>query len=235
MVRKMFLLVMLGTFLAIGGFWALQAQDPAPQPTPQTTTPTEQRTGPQTMQVDLSGTYTGTFVNCDAAGLSGETTLTITGNQFTTADGKSGRIIASKTRGYTAVALQMSGAGSPVISFRGKKSGNKLTLTPIAGATQQCTFTTSKSAGNRGTPTGTEVANPSSSPSTMPSQSPVPTPSPSPGGSPSPMPSPSPGDPTPSPTPGEPMPSPTPGEPTPSPSPGGSPSPTPTPSPSPRA
>jgi hypothetical protein len=229
MVRKMFLLVMLGTFLAIGGFWALQAQDPAPQQTPQTTTPTEQRTGPQTMQVDLSGTYMGTFVNCDAAGLSGDTTLTITGNQFTTADGKSGRIIASKTRGYTAVALQMSGAGSPVISFRGKKSGNKLTLSPIAGATQQCTFTTSKTAGNRGTATGTEVANPSSSPSTMPSQSPIPTPSPSPGGSPSPMPSP-----MPSPSPGDPTPSPTPGEPAPSPSPGGSPSPTPTPSPSPR-
>ncbi|HSL55056.1 MAG TPA: hypothetical protein VK868_11705 [Pyrinomonadaceae bacterium] len=180
------------------------------------------------MQVDLSGTYAGTFVNCDAAGLSGDTTLTITGNQFTTADGKSGRIIASKTRGYTAVALQMSGAGSPVISFRGKKSGNKLTLSPIAGATQQqCTFTTSKTAG-KGTATGTEVANPSSSPSTMPSQSPIPTPSPSPGGSPEPSP-------MPSPTPGEPMPSPTPGEPAPSPSPGGSPSPTPTPSPSPRA
>ena len=28
MVRRMFLLVMLGTFLAIGGFWALRAQDP---------------------------------------------------------------------------------------------------------------------------------------------------------------------------------------------------------------
>ena len=226
MVRKMFLLVMLGNFLAIGGFWALRAQDPAPQ-TPTTTTPTEQRTGPQSMQVDLSGTYAGTFANCDAAGLNGDTTLTITGNQFTTTDGKTGRIIASKSRGYTAVALQMSGANSPVISFRGKKSGNKLTLSPIAGATTQCTFTTSKTTG-QGTATGTEVANPTTTtPSTVPSQSPVPTPSPSPGGSPepSPMPSPSPGDPTPSPTPGEPMPTP---------SPGGSPSPTPTPSPSPR-
>ena len=222
MVRKMFLLVMLGNFLAIGGFWALRAQDPAPQ-TP-TTTQTEQKTAPQTMQVDLSGTYTGTFANCDAAGLNGETTLTITGNQFTTTDGKTGRIIASKSRGYTAVALQMSGANSPVMSFRGKKSGTKLTLSPIPNATTQCMFTTSKMAG-KGTATGTEVANPSTSPSTMPSQSPVPTPSPSPGGSPSPMPSPSPGDPTPSPTPGEP---------TPTPSPGGSPSPTPTPSPSPR-
>lgn len=226
MVRKMFLLVMLGTFLAIGGFWALGAQDPAPQ-TPTTTTTQPQKTTMQTSQVDLSGTYTGSFVNCDAAGLSGATTLTITGNQFTTADGKSGRIIASRTRGYTAVALQMSGAGSPVISFRGKKSGNKLTLSPIAGATQQCAFTTSKTAGNRGTASGTEVSNPSTTTKPTTSQTPSPTPSPSPGGSPepSPLPTPSPGEPTPNPTPSEPMPSPTPG---------GSPSPTPTPSPSPR-
>jgi hypothetical protein len=217
MVRQMFLLVMLGTFLAIGGFWALKAQDPTPQ-TPTTTQTQPQKTTGQTSQVDLSGTYSGTFVNCDTAGLTGDTTLTITGDQFTTSDGKKGRIIASKTRGYTAVALQMSGAGSPVLSFRGKKSGNKLTLTPIAGATQQCTFTTAKNTGNTTTPaaTGTEVANPT----TMPRQSPSPTPSPSPGGSPEPSPSP--------------MPSPSPGEPTPTPSPGGSPIPTPSPSPSPR-
>jgi len=136
---------MLGTFLAIGGFWALRAQDPATPQTPTTTTQTEPQKTMQTTQVDLSGTYTGTFVNCDAGGLSGEQTLTINGNQFTTADGKSGRIIASRTKGYTAVALQMSGAGSPVMSFRGKKSGNKLTLSPVAGGTSQCMFTSSKS------------------------------------------------------------------------------------------
>lgn len=220
MVRKMFLLVMLGNFLALGGFWALRAQDPAPQ-TPTTTTTPQQPTTGQTSQVDLSGTYTGAFVNCDAAGLSGNTTLTITGNQFTTADGKSGRVIASKTRGYTAVALQLSGAGSPVISFRGKKSGNKLTLTPIAGATQQCTFTTAKAGATKeGTATGTEVANPST---TTPSQTPSPTPIPSPESSPEPNPSPS-GSPRPGP-------SPSPGEPMPSPTPSGSPTPTPSPSP----
>src|SRR5687767_5179464 len=59
-----------------------------------------------TAQADLSGTYTGTFI-CDAAGLNGETTLTINGNEFTTAEGKSGRIVATTTRGYTAVALQV--------------------------------------------------------------------------------------------------------------------------------
>ena len=222
MVRQMFLLVMLGTFLAIGGFWALRAQDPTTPQTPATTTQTQPQTTTQTSQVDLSGTYTGTFVNCDAGGLSGEQTLTITGNQFTTADGKTGRIIASKTRGYTAVALQMSGAGSPVMSFRGKKSGNKLTLSPVAGATSQCTFTTSKSMAKTPTAKGTEVANPSTTPSTMPAQSPSPTPSPSPEASPEPNPSPS-GSPRPAPSPNEPMPSPTPSS-----------SPTPTPSPSPR-
>ena len=168
MVRQMFLLVMLGTFLALGGFWALRAQDPTtPQQTSTTTTQTQTEKQPktkmQTTQVDLSGTYSGTFANCDTGGLSGPVTLTINGDQFTTSDGKSGRIIASRTRGYTAVALQMSGAGSPVMSFRGKKSGNKLTLSPVAGATSQCMFTTSKNAASTGTTptaTGTEVSNP---------------------------------------------------------------------------
>jgi hypothetical protein len=209
MVRRMFLLVTLGTFLAIGGFWALRAQDPAPKTT---TTQTEKQTMPKTTQLDLSGTYAGTFANCDAGGLNGATTLTITGDQFTTSDGKSGRIIASKTKGYTAVALQMSGANSPVMSFRGKKSGNKLTLSPVAGATSQCMFTTSKSGASAAT--GTTVASPSTttpSSSPMPSQNPSPSPSPSPEASPEPNPSPS-GSPmpAPSPSPSEPAPSPTP-------------------------
>src|SRR5215216_5853465 len=159
MIRKMFVSVMLGTFLAIGGFWALKAQDPAPQNQNQNTNQTPRPTAGQTSQVDLSGTYSGNFVNCDALGLSGDTTLTITGNEFTTADGKKGRIIASRSRGYTAVALQVatgnSTASAPVISFRGKKSGNKLTLTPVAGSTQQCSFTTSKNAGKGNTPAAT--------------------------------------------------------------------------------
>lgn len=218
MVRRMFLLVMLGTFLALGGFWALRAQDPAPQQTPtQTTTPAEKQTMPKTTQLDLSGTYAGTFANCE--GLNGDTTLTITGDQFTTSDGKTGRIIASKTKGYTAVALQMSGANSKVMSFRGKKSGNKLTLSPVSGATSQCMFTTSKNSASSAT--GTTVASPSTTtpstttPSTMPSQNPSPSPSPSPEASPEPNPSPS-GSPRPAPSPTEPAPSPTP---TPSPSP----------------
>src|SRR5215813_12982354 len=166
MVRKMLLLIMLGFSLAIGGLWGLRAQDPpAPQPEPQkpATTPAEPqkpaktKTEPQaqtatTTQVDLSGTYAGTF-NCEDAGLVGDTTLTITGNEFTTADGRKGRIIASKTSGYTAVALQVSpadasapAASAKVISLRGKKSGNKLTLMPVTGSNMKCSFTTAKMA-----------------------------------------------------------------------------------------
>jgi hypothetical protein len=84
-------------------------------------------------------------------GLNGETTLTITGNQFTLPDGKSGRIVASTTRGYTAVAMQlgeaMAATGTQpatvpkIVSLRAKKSGDRLTLTPVPGSTNTCSFT----------------------------------------------------------------------------------------------
>jgi hypothetical protein len=184
------------------------------------TTPTTQIT--QSTQIDLSGTYAGTF-NCDAAGLTGATTLTINGNEFTTSDGKSGRIVASRTKGYTAAAMQVTGASSPVISLRVRKSGNKLTLSPVAGAAQQCSFTTgakvAKGKSTTATPaaTGAEVSNPAATqtPSPSPEASPSPSPeaSPTPSGSPRPRPRPAP---SPSPSPGEPTPTPTP---SPSPSP----------------
>jgi hypothetical protein len=223
MARKTLFLIMLSFSLAIGGFWVLRAQDPAQQPTPK---PMPQKTAAttQTSQIDLSGTYAGTF-NCEAAGLTGDTTLTINGNEFTTSDGKSGRIVASKTKGYTAAALQVTGASSPVISLRAKKSGDKLTLSPVAGAAQQCTFTpagkVAKGQNTKATPTatGTEVSNPAAT------QTPSPSPSPSPEASPSPSPEASP-TPSGSPRP-RPRPSPSPGEPTPSPTPSPSPSPRP--------
>lgn len=129
-------------------------------------------------QTDLSGTYTGTFV-CDAVGINGETTLTINGNEFTTADGKSGRIVATTTRGYTAVALQVSDATGTaaattptILSLRARKSGNRLTLLSPSGETGSCTFTpTATTARSRRTrparqaapvpaATGTEVSSP---------------------------------------------------------------------------
>jgi len=103
-----------------------------------------------TEQTDLSGTYTGAF-DCPDAGETGETTLTITGNQYTLSDGKSGRIVAATTRGYTAVAMQFGeftpatpkspGNTPTIISMRAKKSGDRLTLTTVPGATRVCSFT----------------------------------------------------------------------------------------------
>lgn len=220
------------------------AQDPA-QATPAT----------QSTQTDLSGTYTGTF-NCESAGLMGDTTLTITGNQFTTADGKSGRIVASTTGGYTAVALQLGDmtpaatSGTPggattmpqIISLRARKTGERLTLTSVPGSAMKCTFTpvrtTARGRRNQRTPaaTGTEVANPATVPvpATSPTEAPIPeqTPAPSPSPSPEPTVSPSPEaspEPNPSPSP-QPTQMPTP-FPNPSPSPTASPTPSPTPSP----
>ena len=102
-------------------------------------------------QVDLSGTYTGTF-NCPDAGVSGETTLTITGTTFTLSDGKSGRISASKTRGYIGVAMQFgelvlasrenpTGTAPVIVSMRARKSGDRLTLSTVPNARQVCAFT----------------------------------------------------------------------------------------------
>ena len=237
MFKNRLLLIMLGFSLMAGGFLALQAQNftpqvrtdptaiPAQTPSP-TQTPTESpartRTSIQSTPTDLTGTYTGNF-KCDVLGLNGETTLTINGNQLTIGD-RTGQIVANTTRGYTAVALQLRGtdpnAKPQVVSFRGHKKGDRLTLTPVGA--EKCTFTSSKGGRRQGTPAAMPSQTPSPSPS--PTTSPEPNPSPTPSGSPSPMPSPSPGEPTPSPTPGEPTPSPS-ASPTPSPSPSPSPRP----------
>lgn len=237
MSKKVLMLILLSFSAATGSFWVLQAQDPQ--------NPSNVRQDPPvasaTTQMDLSGTYTGTF-NCEPLGLMGPTTLTITGNEFTTADGKTGRIVASQTAGYTAVVLQMGGtatgatgaAGTPatapvIVSMRGRKAGNRLILTPVSGTTMRCSFTPGRATarGRRNQPaepatpaaTGTEVANPAVTPVESPMPMPEQTPSPSPSPTVSPTPSP------------EPMPSPSPGEPMPTPSPGSSPSPSPSPSP----
>ena len=115
------------------------------------TTPT-QVAAPST-QTDLSGTYTGVF-KCDDIGLTGDTTLTINGNQFTTADGKTGDIVASTTHGYTAVALQMGDATTAtptVVSLRGRKSGDRLTLSPAYFAHPR-SFTPGRATSSKRTP-----------------------------------------------------------------------------------
>src|SRR5687767_8634885 len=202
-------LAMLTLSLIAGDILMLAAQDPPQTPETQTQAPAQKRATSPTEQTDLSGTYAGTFT-CDALGLSGDTTLTITGNQFTTADGKSGRIVASTTRGYTAVALQTgelaTGASTTpaatataptIVSMRARKSGDRLTLTSVPGATMQCSFRPARNVarGRRSrqrTPaaTGTEVSNPAAMPT--PAAQPTPDPSQTPSPSPSPSPAPSP-------------------------------------------
>src|SRR5438270_829988 len=94
-------------------------------------------------QTDLSGTYTGT-INC--LGMSGDSTLTVNGNQFTLSGAStgSGRITAVTTRGYTGATLRFdaAGGGTPQsVSVRAKKSGDRLWLTPVPGEMNKCSFT----------------------------------------------------------------------------------------------
>lgn len=159
---------------------------PVPSTTPQDPAPVSKETASPTVpmspseQTDLSGTYAGTF-DCAEAGLTGDTTLTVTGNQFTTADGKSGRIVATTTHGYTSVALQFGEAaaattpGAPasapmILSLRARKKGERLTLMSVPGSRHQCSFTpaaatarkrrTSKPADAVPAATGVEAASP---------------------------------------------------------------------------
>ena len=114
----------------------------------------DQTTSATTEQTDLSGTYQGTF-DCADAGVTGDTTLTITGNQFTLADGKTGRILAATTRGYTGVAMQFGestaatatqpATAPTIVSMRAKKAGNRLTLIPVAESGRVCSFTPASS------------------------------------------------------------------------------------------
>ncbi|HEY6121901.1 MAG TPA: hypothetical protein VIV66_18230 [Pyrinomonadaceae bacterium] len=141
-----------------------EMQATTPAQTPRTTSRKTKRKGRMTTaetaqtttatpseQVDLSGTYSGVW-NCPDAGVTGDSTITVNGNQFTLADGTTGRILANKTQGYTAVAIQFGEmpAATPtmgqapatapkIISLRARKSGSRLILSPVSGSAQ-CSF-----------------------------------------------------------------------------------------------
>jgi hypothetical protein len=114
-------------------------------------------------QTDLSGTYTGT-ANYPEGGLSGETTLTITGNDFTMTAGSStqeGRVVAVTTCNYTAVTMMFGKAQTsaatgaqpaplPAVSLRARKVGSGLTLESVGGETRQFSFTPARGGGRRG-------------------------------------------------------------------------------------
>jgi hypothetical protein len=121
------------------------------------TTTTQVRTGrcdPTAQeQTDLSGTYTGT-VNYTEGGLSGDTSLTVSGNNFTMTSGSNtqeGRIVAVTTCNYTAVTMmfgkeQTSAATGPqppplpAVSLRARKVGGGLTLESVEGEARQFSF-----------------------------------------------------------------------------------------------
>ena len=100
-------------------------------------------------QVDLSGTYTGRVTTTGGHEMSGEGTLTITGNTFTlAAEGMThnGRVYAVLTRGATSAAfyfadVQDSATNTPLVyNVRARKRGDRLTLTPAPNTKNRMSF-----------------------------------------------------------------------------------------------
>ena len=121
-------------------------------------------------QTDLSGTYTGS-VDYAEGGLSGDATLTITGNDFTMTSGSStqeGRVVAVTTCNYTAVTMRFGkDAGPtppgttpppplPTVSLRARRTGNGITMASVSGESRQFSF----SSGGGGTRRGRRRAAP---------------------------------------------------------------------------
>ena len=108
----------------------------------------------QQEQTDLSGTYTGKADHGNGQPPQ-DTTLTITGNNFTMTSGSethSGRITAVKTCGYIGVTMMMGDltpptpspnppAPLPAVSLRAKKVGDKLWLMSVPGEKMKVSFT----------------------------------------------------------------------------------------------
>ncbi|HEV3470581.1 MAG TPA: hypothetical protein VG148_14760 [Pyrinomonadaceae bacterium] len=107
---------------------------------------------------DLSGTYTGRVRMTGGHEMSGDGTLTITGDQFTlSSEGMShtGRIIAITTRGYTGATLYFSditdsATNTPLAaSVRARHGGSRLTLTPVPGEKNRLWFNSGGGGGER--------------------------------------------------------------------------------------
>lgn len=106
-------------------------------------------------QADLSGEYTGK-VNYPDASLTGDATLTITGNNFTLTAGsttQSGRVTAVTTCGYTGATMMFGDltppipsrnppAALPAVSLRVRKMGNRVTLMTVPGEKRSFSFGT---------------------------------------------------------------------------------------------
>ncbi len=107
----------------------------------------------QQEQTDLSGTYTGT-VNYADAGLTGDATLTVTGNNFSLTAGsttQTGRITAVTTCGYTGATMMFGDltpptpspnppAALPAVSVRVKKVGDHVTIMTVPGERRSFSF-----------------------------------------------------------------------------------------------
>lgn len=107
----------------------------------------------QQEQTDLSGTYTGT-VNYADAGLTGDATLTVTGNNFSLTAGsttQTGRITAVTTCGYTGATMMFGDltpppaspnppAALPAVSVRVKKMGDRVTIMTVPGEKRSFSF-----------------------------------------------------------------------------------------------
>lgn len=110
-------------------------------------------------QTDLSGTYTGHMTMTGGHEMSGEVTLTITGNTFQlSGEGMThgGRVYAVTTRGYTGASFYFSDITNPatstavVATVRARKKGDSgLWLSPVPGTQTRMTFSTGGSMGSR--------------------------------------------------------------------------------------
>lgn len=111
-----------------------------------------------TDSTDLSGSYEGRVTLSGGHEMSGEGTLTITGNTFQLESGGTthgGRVYAVTTRGYTGASFYFTdlidpATGTPVVAaVRARKSGDRLILSPVPGARIRMTFTSGGGARRR--------------------------------------------------------------------------------------